>query len=316
MNGQSSRRSSVDTVMEKSELFSAMITVARRATAWTIVYAIGYLKWNAAWVLLPLSVSGLVHFFQSRRRPQRDASGFEVRALPTWVHFPDTERAEWVNGIIRDLWPNLQNMVTDRLQAVKEEIPWLRAVRLAKTSIGRIPLRVGGIKVFDANEAIRDEVIMDVEITLATDCDVALQCFPWIHVSMRDVYVHGTMRLRLRPLIDDLPLIGGVDAAFVHKPALDFDLGGLANLVDVPGVSAVVRNYALEQIAALLVVPNSLRVPLAVHGHKVRLGVVGFRSLQFGNMLLKMPSFLGSNPHLPRHQAGNTSGAGGQKSPS
>ncbi len=32
-------------------------------------------------------------------------------AAPAWMNFPDVERAEWVNDIIRAIWPHLDNMV-------------------------------------------------------------------------------------------------------------------------------------------------------------------------------------------------------------
>jgi hypothetical protein len=34
-----------------------------------------------------------------------------VDELPTWVYFPDKERAEWLNNIIKQLWPNVNTYV-------------------------------------------------------------------------------------------------------------------------------------------------------------------------------------------------------------
>jgi hypothetical protein len=34
-----------------------------------------------------------------------------VDELPSWVYFPDKERAEWLNNIIKQLWPNVNNYV-------------------------------------------------------------------------------------------------------------------------------------------------------------------------------------------------------------
>ena len=64
---------------------------------------------------------------------------------------------------------------------------------------------------------------------------------PLISFSLRDIYVHGTVRVTLSPLLNDLPLVGGVDLALVSDPRVDFDLGGVANVVDVPGLAGIVR---------------------------------------------------------------------------
>ena len=34
-----------------------------------------------------------------------------VDELPSWVYFPDKERAEWLNNIIKQLWPNVNTYV-------------------------------------------------------------------------------------------------------------------------------------------------------------------------------------------------------------
>jgi Ca2+-dependent lipid-binding protein len=31
-----------------------------------------------------------------------------VDEVPSWVYFPDRERSEWLNKILKQLWPNLR----------------------------------------------------------------------------------------------------------------------------------------------------------------------------------------------------------------
>ena len=33
--------------------------------------------------------------------------------LPSWVFFPDKERAEWVNNIMKQLWPYVNEFVNN-----------------------------------------------------------------------------------------------------------------------------------------------------------------------------------------------------------
>jgi hypothetical protein len=36
---------------------------------------------------------------------ERDAVLARVEDLPSWVYFPDKERSEWVNKVIKKVWP-------------------------------------------------------------------------------------------------------------------------------------------------------------------------------------------------------------------
>ena len=38
-----------------------------------------------------------------------------------------------------------------------------------------------------------------------------------------------------KPLITEVPLIGGIQVYFLTPPDIDFDLGGVANALDAPG---------------------------------------------------------------------------------
>jgi Ca2+-dependent lipid-binding protein len=54
-------------------------------------------------------------------------------------------------------------------------------------------------------------------------------------------------------LITDIPLIGGVQVYFLTSPEIDFDLGGIANALDAPGLSNIIRKIILEQIGNFIV---------------------------------------------------------------
>lgn len=54
------------------------------------------------------------------------------------------------------------------------------------------------------------------------------------------------LRVVLKPLIPVIPMIGGVQAFFLNCPILDFNLVGIADLLDFPGFKYVeMLNIAL-----------------------------------------------------------------------
>jgi len=63
--------------------------------------------------------------------------------------------------------------------------------------------------------------------------------------------LHGTLRLIMKPLIDQMPLIGGVQYFFLNPPNLDFNLIGVADVLDMPGLSDLIRRIVMEQISSM-----------------------------------------------------------------
>ena len=59
-----------------------------------------------------------------------------------------------------------------------------------------------------------------------------------------------------------MPFIGGVTLSFLQSPAFDFDLGGVANALDLPGVGLLLRHVIQDQLEQTIVMPNSLSVAL------------------------------------------------------
>lgn len=35
--------------------------------------------------------------------------------MPSWVYFPDRERAEWINKVIKQMWPNLRVYISKQV---------------------------------------------------------------------------------------------------------------------------------------------------------------------------------------------------------
>ena len=61
----------------------------------------------------------------------------------------------------------------------------------------------------------------------------------------------------------DLPFVGAMTISFLDTPHLDFDLGGLANAFDVPGISLLLRHIIQDQLEQAMVLPNSMTISLS-----------------------------------------------------
>ena len=74
-----------------------------------------------------------------------------AKDLPSWVFFPDFERAEWVNKIIKNVWSNVEelviNAVINNVDPVLDEdnAGGLGIIRVSRVCFGQIPPRIGKV---------------------------------------------------------------------------------------------------------------------------------------------------------------------------
>ncbi|XP_071513243.1 extended synaptotagmin-2-B isoform X7 [Panulirus ornatus] len=188
------------------------------------------------------------------------------KLMPAWVTFPDMERVEWLNKIIRQLWPYAGHYVQDlckfsiepSMRTALEEYK-LSGFKFEKIILGDTPPRLSGVKVYD--DTSRHEIIMDMDFAYAGDCkfEVSVSKFK---MGIKDLQISGRMRVVMKPLVRQIPLVGGLQVFFLNNPDVDFNLIGLADVFDMPGLSDILRSIVIEQIAHMMVLPNRYPIQL------------------------------------------------------
>ncbi|XP_049603687.1 extended synaptotagmin-2 [Syngnathus scovelli] len=244
------------------------------------IYILGYLEFSFSWVLIGLAAL----FYWRRAHGSKDyrinrALAFldhEDKAvkrmpataeLPSWVHYPDVERVEWLNKTVKQMWPFICQFV-DKLfresiePAVKGAHPHLSSFCFSKIDMGDKPLRVNGVKVYTENVDKR-QVIMDMQISFVgnTEIDVDVKKY-YCRAGIKSIQLHGVMRVVMEPLLGDMPLIGALSVFFLKKPFLDINWTGLTNVLDIPGLNALCDNLIQDIIYSFLVLPNRITIPL------------------------------------------------------
>ncbi|KAK7092651.1 extended synaptotagmin-2-like isoform X3 [Littorina saxatilis] len=265
-------------VVEDTLLLNVVQAYFKKAAVVLAVWATGYFRFSPSWLLLGLVVyvwkerhnaakKNTIAIAQAIARDEKGVILAKVEDLPSWVYFPDVERAEWVNKMIDQLWPYIGDYVRKLLQESIE--PQIRAslpssigsFRFSKIELGDIPPRIGGVKVY-TSQVRRDEIYMDLEINYASDCNISVQV-KGMNFGIKNFILRGTMRVIFRPLINKTPLIGGMSVFFLNNPEVDFDLTSLANAFDLPGLSDMLHSIVQEQIAAIMVLPNRIPIQMA-----------------------------------------------------
>ncbi|CAH2237449.1 jg12785 [Pararge aegeria aegeria] len=286
------------------------------------VYLVGYMQWSVAWLIGPVILSVMRDQWRKESEYRRNLAKTAAVSsekdivlarlddLPAWVFFPDVERAEWLNRILLQVWPNVNHYARTLLKesiepAVAESLAnyKLNGFKFERMILGTIAPRVGGVKVYDKNLS-RDEIIMDVDLFYAGDCDISF-ILQRIRGGIKDLQIHGMLRVVMKPLISKIPLVGGLQLFFLNNPSIDFNLVGAADVLDMPGFSDILRRCIVEQVAKMMVLPNKLPIKLSDEIPTVDLrmpepeGVLRIHLVQAQNLMRKDVSMLGKGKSDP-----------------
>uniref|UniRef100_A0A8C0FAH3 Extended synaptotagmin 3 n=1 Tax=Bubo bubo TaxID=30461 RepID=A0A8C0FAH3_BUBBB len=195
------------------------------------------------------------------------------------VHFPDVERVEWLNKVLVQAWPYFGTIMEKTFKEVLE--PKIRAKNVhlktctfTKIHFGEKCPRINGIKAY-TKEIDRRQVILDLQICYIGDCEIHMDISKF-NLGVKGVQLYGTLRVILEPLLTDAPFIGAVTLFFMQKPHLEINWAGMSNLLDVPGINVMSDSLIQDFIAARLVLPNRITVPL-----KKNMNIALLRPLNF-----------------------------------
>ncbi|XP_016135469.1 extended synaptotagmin-2-like isoform X2 [Sinocyclocheilus grahami] len=270
---------SQDSASCTSELTRTWLQFAKTFVVIFPIYVLGYFEFSFSWLLIALTI----FFFWKRNtrckntRLNRALSFFEqedtvkqeleATELPSWVHYPDVERVEWLNKTVKQMWPYVCQFVEKLFKetiepAIKEANAHLSTFSFTKIDLGDKPLRINGIKVYSENVDKR-QIIMDLQISYVgnTEIDVDVKRY-YCRAGIKSIQLHGVLRVILEPLLGNMPLVGALSLFFLKKPLLDINWTGLTNILDIPGLNGFSDHMIQDIISTYMVLPNRITVPL------------------------------------------------------
>ncbi|XP_029442433.1 extended synaptotagmin-3-like, partial [Rhinatrema bivittatum] len=181
-------------------------------------------------------------------------------------NFPDVERVEWLNKVLRQAWPYfgmyMEKMFQEKIEpSIRGSNIHLKAFTFTKLSFGEKSPRITGVKVY-TKQVDKREVMLDLQICYIGDCEINVEVKKLCKAGVKGIQVHGTLRVVLAPLLSELPFVGAVTMFFIQKPHLEINWTGLTNLLEIPGVSDMSDTMIVDIIASYLVLPNRFTLPL------------------------------------------------------
>ncbi|GMR42149.1 hypothetical protein PMAYCL1PPCAC_12344 [Pristionchus mayeri] len=263
---------------DMEEWQSLVVPLGGSVLVCALCYFLGRNEYSIFWLVVLVAFNVIKSYLWKKRETrlvslraarmrEREVITAQLADLPAWVQFPDTERVEWLNKVIQQLWPYIGEytkvFMTDIIvPQVKQQMPSMfKSFKFTKMDIGDTGCRVGGIKVYTHNVG-RDRIIVDMDVAYAGDADFTVSCCGFTG-GMNQIQFSGKLRCILKPLLPYPPMVGGVSGTFLEMPKVDFNLTGMGEMVELPGLMSAIRTVVNSQISALCVVPNEIVVPLA-----------------------------------------------------
>ncbi|MCJ8741870.1 hypothetical protein PDJAM_G00075740 [Pangasius djambal] len=295
-----------------NQAVSVLMSFGKCLGALLPVYLAGYFGFSLTFVLLGLAVymgwqqhrDRKLHRLHSAMYLQENEQDFTTtqvfkskRELPAWVNFPDVEKVEWLNKILKQAWPfvgqYLEKLLVETIApSIRSSNAHLQTFSFTKVDLGDKPVKVVGVKAHTEHD--RRQVLLDLYISYAGNVEINVEVKKYFcKAGVKGIQLHGKLRVILEPLIGDVPLVGAITVFFIRRPMLDINWTGLTNLLDIPGLNAMSDTMVMDAIASFLVLPNRLTVPLVADLHVAQLrsplprGIVRIHLLEAENLAAK-----------------------------
>lgn len=184
----------------------------------------------------------------------------------------ELEKVEWLNSIMSDLWPylcihvknTLQNSVEPLIQEMEPKTI-LSSFVFTEIHLGSLPPRIKHVNAYRPKTQFASQraknIILDMEVEFCGNCNLQFKCL-MLPIGVEDVIFKGSLRLEFSPLLIAPPFIGSAAVSFTEMPLIEFNLTGIGNIVEIPGIYKILRDTIDTIVGDQFVLPSKFIVPL------------------------------------------------------
>ena len=296
------------------------------------VWLTGHFGFSFIWVLLGFAAYVLRRrdrrLHQHQDEMHRKAALCDVKTLvdvvpnpPSWIYFPKRERVDWLNKIIQQIWPYIddyvQAFINDEItkKTVQETIKAynIDSFDFDTCTVGDRAPRVVNVHMLKSDETPdgrAQDIVFDMELSYSGDAQIkvslAYSAVPKLKVGLKNLCFGGKLRVELQNFVGQIPICGSVCCYFLNKPELDFDLTNVGNMMDFAPLKKKINNVIRDSIAAMMVLPNRYPIPLMANvdtnllKHPLPKGVVRIHVVNAKNLISN--NYLGKyDPYVSLH---------------
>eukprot|EP00434_Breviolum_minutum_P036175 symbB.v1.2.032045.t1/scaffold3792.1/size50249/3 len=176
------------------------------------------------------------------------------------------EDLKWLHWLLGQHWANLKKSLEkvikqDLEPIIQEALPKpLNKIAFQHIDFGDTMPHFSDIHpVFDIQNEFQG---ITLEVGMQWNCSgkIVMVLDP-VRIGMENITVEGTVLLKLRPLLERLPIIGGMQITMLSPPHVQWNFtGGLALGLQMDVVTRTLRKVVADILSDMLVVPNQIFV--------------------------------------------------------
>eukprot|EP00437_Effrenium_voratum_P029608 CAMPEP_0181409468 /NCGR_PEP_ID=MMETSP1110-20121109/6833_1 /TAXON_ID=174948 /ORGANISM="Symbiodinium sp., Strain CCMP421" /LENGTH=610 /DNA_ID=CAMNT_0023531973 /DNA_START=1 /DNA_END=1833 /DNA_ORIENTATION=+ len=173
----------------------------------------------------------------------------------------------WLNWLLEQHWPNLKASIEkvikkDLEPIIQEALPKpLNKLKFKDIDLGEKQPTFDLLKpVFEVQNGFEG---LSLEIDIKWNCAGKIDMvFGTVEFSIEQITLEGAMHLKLRPLLEKLPIVGGMQITMLSPPKVQwiFTGGRLALGLQSELVTRTLRKVVADILSDMLVVPNQIFV--------------------------------------------------------
>lgn len=201
--------------------------------------------------------------------------------IPNWLTSPNIQRVDWLNNALQlKWWPHLQDLICFQIRQTFEPVlekykpRGVKSVGFQNLTLGDVAPVITGVHYLPTSDI--DEIVLEFGVTWTShnaDICVGLHMRSTHRTSLEfgidDLQLHGSCRLKIKPVRSRMPFFGAFSISFVRKPVVDFSLNlrtGIEKIPleisSIPGLSSWLQSTVRNTVNESMVFPQAYYFPL------------------------------------------------------
>jgi len=173
----------------------------------------------------------------------------------------------WLTWFVNKLWPYtevaLVRLIRDVVEPLLQDAMPANFVKIqfVKFTLGTATPQLGPVVASHRSGDEKNKGLqLDLAIKYRGDVNI-LMATGVAEIGINQVLLSGTLSILLDPIVDTVPIVGGMKLFFLNPPKVKLQFVGLAALgTSIPGMEKMVQSTIHDALAASLVLPNVLAI--------------------------------------------------------
>jgi hypothetical protein len=173
------------------------------------------------------------------------------------------ESCNWLNFVAKEIWPYFRGAVegdikNDLETAINANLPSvLSSAEFTKFSLGDSPPEFGPIVAYAKTRQLHRGIELDIGFNWSCNGVIELKLLPvGVTMGITSLKLKGEISVVLRPLMDSLPVLGGLQIFLISPPELEFRFSGVLKIINCETLASILHKVISDQLSHLMVLPS------------------------------------------------------------